>query len=124
MSNSVEKFPGKGVHTSGWTGRTLQDRRSTPCRSFEACSPAEKREHLRRHRPRGVSVSKGCELMGHSRSTFYDAAAAVLDSGELLARIGAICDEFECYGYRRVGAALRHRGVVVNARSCAVWWLR
>ena len=44
--------------------------------------------------------------MGLSLSTFYDAATAVLDSGEVLARIGEICDEFECYGYRRVGAAL------------------
>ena len=55
--------------------------------------------------------------MGLSRSTFYNAAVAVLDSGELLARIGAICDEFECYGYRRVGAALRHQGVVVNGKK-------
>ena len=31
---------------------------------FEACTPAEKRDHLRRHRPRGISVSRGCELMG------------------------------------------------------------
>ena len=31
--------------------------------------------------------------------------------------IGAICDEFECYGYRRVGAALRHQGVVVNGKK-------
>ena len=29
-------------------------------------------------------------------------------------RIGGICDEFECYGYRRVGAALCHQGIVVN----------
>ena len=35
----------------------------------------------------------------------------------MLARIGAICDEFECYGYRRVGAALRHQGVVVNGKK-------
>ena len=55
--------------------------------------------------------------MGLSRSTFYDAAAVVLDSGEVLTRIGAICDEFECYGYRRVGAALRHQGVVVNGKK-------
>jgi len=27
----------------------------------------------------------------------------------------AICDEFEAYGYRRVGAALRHQGVGVTA---------
>ena len=28
----------------------------------------------------------------------------------------AICDEFESYGYRRVGAALRHQGIVVNSK--------
>ena len=55
--------------------------------------------------------------MGLSRSTFYDAAPAALDAGSLLARISMICDEFECYGYRRVGAALRHQGVVVNGKK-------
>ena len=35
----------------------------------------------------------------------------------LLSRIGAICDGFECYGYRRVGAALRHQGVVVDGKK-------
>ena len=57
--------------------------------------------------------------MGLSRSTFYDATPAALDGGEVLAWIGAVCDEFECYGYRRVGAALRHQGIVVNSKSCA-----
>ena len=52
-----------------------------------------------------------------ARSTFYDVAAAPLDAGEILTRIGTICDEFECYGYRRVGAALRHQGVVVNGKK-------
>jgi len=52
--------------------------------------------------------------MGLSRSTFYDAPAVVMAPDDILARIRAICDEFECYGYRRVGAALRHQGVVVN----------
>ncbi len=55
--------------------------------------------------------------MGLSRSTFYDTAPAALDAGELLSRIGTICDEFECYGYRRVGAALRHQGIVVNSKK-------
>ena len=55
--------------------------------------------------------------MGLSRSTFYDTPTAVLNSGEVLARIGAICDEFECYGYRRVGAALRHQGIAVNSKK-------
>ena len=35
----------------------------------------------------------------------------------MLGRIGAICDEFECYGYRRVGATLRHQGVMVNGKK-------
>jgi len=55
--------------------------------------------------------------MGLSRSTFYDITTAPLDAEGVLARIGAICDEFECYGYRRVGAALRHQGVVVNGKK-------
>ena len=32
---------------------------------------AEKRNYLNRHRASGISVSRGCELMGLSRSTFY-----------------------------------------------------
>jgi putative transposase len=55
--------------------------------------------------------------MGLSRSTFYDAPPVALAPGEVLVRIKAICDEFECYGYRRVGAALRHQGVVVNSKK-------
>jgi putative transposase len=55
--------------------------------------------------------------MGLARSTFYDASPALLPLTEVLARISAICDEFECYGYRRVGAALRQQGVVVNNKK-------
>jgi len=55
--------------------------------------------------------------MGLPRSTFYDASPASTEVGDVLVRIGAICDEFECYGYRRVGAALRHPGVVVNSKK-------
>jgi putative transposase len=55
--------------------------------------------------------------MGLSRSTFYDKSAILIGEDELVTRIGAICDEFECYGYRRVGAALRHQGVVVNGKK-------
>ena len=50
--------------------------------------------------------------MGLARSTFYDVPPVPLEPDALLTRISAICDEFECYGYRRVGAALRHQGVV------------
>jgi putative transposase len=84
---------------------------------FEARTSAEKRNYLNRHRASGISVSRGCELMGLSRSTFYDAAPVSMAPSEVLVRISAICDEFECYGYRRVGAALRHHGVVVNSKK-------
>lgn len=52
--------------------------------------------------------------MGIARSTYYDAPAARSSDGELLSAIAAICDEFEAYGWRRVQAALRHRGVIAN----------
>ena len=44
--------------------------------------------------------------MGLARSTYYDAPATPADESEIVAHIKAICDEFEAYGYRRVGAAL------------------
>ena len=55
--------------------------------------------------------------MGLPRSTFYDAPVAQIDDAAIVARMIAICDEFEAYGYRRVGAALRHQGVVVNGKK-------
>ena len=54
--------------------------------------------------------------MGIPRSTFYDAPATATGEVELVTKIAAICDEFESYGYRRVGAALRHQGVIVNSK--------
>ena len=55
--------------------------------------------------------------MGLPRSTYYDAPSVAVDDTEIVARIRAICEEFETYGYRRVGAALRHQGVVVNGKK-------
>jgi putative transposase len=55
--------------------------------------------------------------MGLPRSTFYDAPATRLGDAEIVSRMQAICDEFEAYGYRRVGAELRHQGVVVNHKK-------
>ena len=54
--------------------------------------------------------------MGLPRSTFYDTPATEADT-EIVARITAICEEFEAYGYRRVGAELRHQGIVVNGKK-------
>src|SRR5450631_1673982 len=55
--------------------------------------------------------------MGLPRSTFYDAPAEHLDDTEIVGRMQTICDEFEAYGYRRVGAELRHQGVIVNHKK-------
>ena len=52
--------------------------------------------------------------MSQSRSTFYDRPPTPVAPDELVARIGAACDEF---GYRRVGAALRQQGIVVNGKK-------
>jgi putative transposase len=53
--------------------------------------------------------------MGIARSTYYGALAADRDA-EIVARIEAICAEFEAYGYRRVTAELRHQGQLVNSK--------
>ena len=62
-------------------------------------------------------VARGCELRGLPRSTYYDARRIPADDTEIVSRIRALCDEFETYGYRRVGAALRHQGIVVNGKK-------
>ena len=83
----------------------------------EKRTAAEKRDYIRLHRPYGISVAEGCRLMGLPRSTYYDALPVKTDDAEIVANITAICDEFEAYGYRRVGAELRHRGMVVNSKK-------
>jgi putative transposase len=55
--------------------------------------------------------------MGLPRSTFYDAQTTRSDDAAIVSRMQSICDEFEAYGYRRVGAELRHQGVIVNHKK-------
>ena len=55
--------------------------------------------------------------MGIGRSTFYDMPDARARDLTIVAEMKTICDEFEAYGYRRVGAELRHRGIVVNGKK-------
>ena len=55
--------------------------------------------------------------MGIGRSTFYDTPDAGANDATVVTEMKTICDEFEAYGYRRVGAELRHRGMVVNAKK-------
>jgi putative transposase len=55
--------------------------------------------------------------MGIARSTYYDAASVRADDTAVVEAISAICDEFECYGWRRVRAELRHLGMIVNHKK-------
>ena len=55
--------------------------------------------------------------MGLSRSTYYDVPALPTGDAAIIATMMEICDEFEAYGYRRVGAELRHRGIAVNSKK-------
>jgi putative transposase len=55
--------------------------------------------------------------MGLPRSTYYDAPSRKADEAEIVTIMMAIRDEFEAYGYRRMSAELRHRGLVVNSKK-------
>jgi putative transposase len=55
--------------------------------------------------------------MGLARSTDYDEPTAPADDTAIVEAIAAICDEFESDGSRRVGAALRQAGMVVNHKK-------
>ena len=55
--------------------------------------------------------------MGIGRSTYYDQPVRAVDDTAIVEAMFAICDAFEAYGYRRVGAALRQQGLVVNHKK-------
>lgn len=55
--------------------------------------------------------------MSIARSGFFANPGPKSGDTAIIAEIRAITDEFECYGYRRVGAELRHRGIVVNSKK-------
>jgi putative transposase len=55
--------------------------------------------------------------MGVARSSYYAVTAAKPDETAIVAEVRAICATFPAYGYRRVDAELRHRGLVVNAKK-------
>jgi putative transposase len=55
--------------------------------------------------------------MGITRSTYHDQPKRAADDTAVVEAISAICDEFEAYGWRRVRAALRQQGIVVNHKK-------
>jgi transposase InsO family protein len=56
-------------------------------------------------------------MMGIARSTYYDKPAISVDDTALVETMVGISDSFDAYGYRRMQAALRHRGFVVNHKK-------
>lgn len=52
--------------------------------------------------------------MGIAPSTYYDQRAKIIDDTALVENMGEIADGFEADGYRRMQAALRHQGLIVN----------
>ena len=55
--------------------------------------------------------------MNIARSTLYVEPAAAGDDTAVVEAISRICDVFEHYGRRRVRAALRYQGMVVNHKK-------
>ena len=55
--------------------------------------------------------------MGIARSTYCREPKGSADDTALVEAVHAIKDEFEAYGWRRMQAALRHRGWVVNHKK-------
>ena len=56
-------------------------------------------------------------IVGFARSTCYREPKGSADDTALVEAMHAIKDEFEAYGWRRMQAALRHRGWVVNHKK-------
>jgi len=64
-----------------------------------------------------LSIAEGCRLMNVARSTLYTEPSVADDDTAVVEAISRICDDFEQYGWRRVRAALRHQGMVVNHKK-------
>jgi transposase-like protein len=87
-------------------------------------APGERRDFLRRERPKACTVRAGRRVMSLAPSTYYDrprarSAEAVAEEARLVLRIGEICADFPRYGYRRVTAQLRAEGERVNHKRVA-----
>src|SRR6266496_5897189 len=104
-----------------WTGEVTRIRLFRP--GFQGESPWPSTAAIRssssgKCRPRGLSVTEGCRLMGLARSTYYDEnKGQPIEEVRLITRITEICAEFPRYGYRRVTAQLREDGIIVNHKK-------
>jgi hypothetical protein len=55
--------------------------------------------------------------MGIARSTYYDYPEHPADNTAIVEAMFEVCDEFESYGNRRLGATLRQQGLIVNHKK-------
>lgn len=56
--------------------------------------------------------------MNLARSTFYSQPLGQRpEDAQITEKIGEICAEYPCYGYRRVTAQLRRDGILVNHKK-------
>src|SRR4249919_3093740 len=123
----VRRRPRGSEHSAGV--RSAHQCAGTACRQagarervskggFAAQSPADKRDYVRRCRPRGLSVAEGCRLMELARSTYYDEPQGQpVEEARLVERIKHICAEWPSHGYRRVTAELQATGCLVNHKK-------
>jgi len=63
----------------------------------------------------GYAVIVACDVLDYPRSTYYHTAKPVADD-ELRAAIQTVVGDWPRYGYRRVTAELRRRGLPVNRK--------
>ena len=98
-------------------GRPASSRNRVSKGGSEKRTASEKREYIRHRRPSGLSIAEGCRLMGLSRSTYYDEAVIARRRRRIVAAMTRSAMSSRAYGYRRVGAELRHRGMVVNPKK-------
>ena len=77
---------------------------------------AEKRDYVRHHRPMASPLPRMPFLTGLPRSSYYDAPPVKADDADIVANITGL-DSVQADGYRRVGAELRHQGMVVNSKK-------
>ena len=80
-----------------------------------------KRRYCRNHWEKLGSISKGCEMTGLARSTYYyrpkvDPKLKAQQDADLRDRIERIQAEFPGYGYRRVYRELERQGEIVNTK--------
>jgi transposase InsO family protein len=65
----------------------------------------------------GLSVAQMCEVLGVSRTDYYRRATKVIESDDdlqLREKIQVVALAMSAYGYRRITAELRRRGVIAN----------